>query len=155
MIYRSTSSRLTYLFTSSEREGGQSFYHAVLLNVCLKIYLCVRKTGLDLRLDILDTGGSYVFPAMRTLAIKSADGFILVCAVDDPASLEVFLFPFDQFYFHGFLYQPVRVFSFYYHGFFFSSFLYLFTIHVFKKHQVYYGLIWAFVMVRFPFQDID
>ena len=46
-------------------------------------------SGLDLRLDILDTGGSYVFPAMRTLAIKSADGFILVCAADDPPSLEV------------------------------------------------------------------
>ncbi|EFX73715.1 hypothetical protein DAPPUDRAFT_15263, partial [Daphnia pulex] len=44
--------------------------------------------GLDLRLDILDTGGSYVFPAMRTLAIKSADGFVLVCASDDPSSLE-------------------------------------------------------------------
>ncbi|XP_057370037.1 LOW QUALITY PROTEIN: GTP-binding protein Rhes-like [Daphnia carinata] len=44
--------------------------------------------GLDLRLDILDTGGSYVFPAMRSLAIKSADGFILVCASDDPSSLE-------------------------------------------------------------------
>ncbi len=40
-------------------------------------------------MDILDTGGSYVFPAMRSLAIKSADGFILVCASDDPASLEV------------------------------------------------------------------
>jgi GTPase SAR1 family protein len=48
-------------------------------------------TGLDLRLDILDTGGSYVFPAMRTLAIKSADGFVLVCASDDPSSLEVSL----------------------------------------------------------------
>ena len=47
------------------------------------------KIGLDLKLDILDTGGSYVFPAMRTLAIKSADGFVLVCAVDDPSSLEV------------------------------------------------------------------
>ena len=45
--------------------------------------------GLDLRLDILDTGGSYAFPAMRALAIKGADGFILVCAADDPSSLEV------------------------------------------------------------------
>lgn len=49
----------------------------------------LKNIGLDLKLDILDTGGSYVFPAMRTLAIKSADGFVLVCAVDDPASLEV------------------------------------------------------------------
>lgn len=53
---------------------------------------CLNKTGLDLRLDILDTGGSYVFPAMRSLAIKSADGFVLVCASDDPSSLEVSLF---------------------------------------------------------------
>ena len=45
--------------------------------------------GLNLRLDILDTGGSYAFPAMRDLAIKGADGFILVCALDDPASLQV------------------------------------------------------------------
>jgi GTPase SAR1 family protein len=51
----------------------------------------ICKIGLDLKLDILDTGGSYVFPAMRTLAIKSADGFVLVCAVDDPTSLEVSL----------------------------------------------------------------
>jgi GTPase SAR1 family protein len=54
-------------------------------------------TGLDLRLDILDTGGSYVFPAMRTLAIKSADGFVLVCASDDPSSLEVSLHSFPLF----------------------------------------------------------
>ena len=88
--------------------------------VCLLFYLrrprCSRQSvsirfhdfastasGLDLRLDILDTGGSYVFPAMRTLAIKSADGFILVCAADDPPSLEVHaisrvaLFPLDDF----------------------------------------------------------
>ena len=44
-----------------------------------------------------------MFPAMRTLAIKSADGFILVCAADDPPSLEVHaisrvaLFPLDDF----------------------------------------------------------
>lgn len=52
------------------------------------LYACCR-IGLDLRLDVLDTGGSYVFPAMRSLAIKSADGFVLVCAADDPSSLEV------------------------------------------------------------------
>lgn len=55
----------------------------------LHIHVNLVSIGLDLRLDILDTGGSYVFPAMRTLAIKSADGFLLVCAADDPASLEV------------------------------------------------------------------
>ena len=57
----------------------------------LKLILTSFCVGLDLRLDILDTGGSYVFPAMRSLAITSADGFVLVCAVNDPASLEVTL----------------------------------------------------------------
>ena len=47
--------------------------------------------GLDLRLDVLDTGGSYAFPAMRALAIRGSDGFILVCSADDLASLEVCL----------------------------------------------------------------
>ena len=65
-------------------------------------FLRSPPTGLDLRLDILDTGGSYVFPAMRTLAIKSADGFVLVCASDDPSSLEVSL----HFSFFFFVHLP-------------------------------------------------
>ncbi|XP_029293877.1 ras-related protein Rap-2a-like [Cottoperca gobio] len=44
--------------------------------------------GVKITINIMDTSGSYSFPAMRKLSIQSSDAFALVYAVDDPESLE-------------------------------------------------------------------
>ncbi|KAL4624472.1 ras-related protein Rap-1b-like [Arapaima gigas] len=41
-----------------------------------------------IRIEIMDTSGSYSFPAMRKLCIRNSDAFALVYSVDDPESFE-------------------------------------------------------------------
>ncbi|XP_078728872.1 GTP-binding protein Di-Ras1-like [Lampetra fluviatilis] len=47
-----------------------------------------RKGDGEFILELLDTAGSYSFPAMRRLAVRSGDAFVLAFSVDDPDSFE-------------------------------------------------------------------
>ncbi|KAK6479604.1 UNVERIFIED_CONTAM: hypothetical protein FKN15_067956 [Acipenser sinensis] len=46
-------------------------------------------SGVLVTIEIMDTSGSYSFPAMRKLCIQNSDAFALVYAIDDTQSLEV------------------------------------------------------------------
>ncbi|XP_036409475.1 ras-related protein Rap-1b-like [Megalops cyprinoides] len=44
--------------------------------------------GAKIRIEIMDTSGSYSFPAMRKLCIRNGDAFALVYSIDDPESFD-------------------------------------------------------------------
>ncbi|KAH3871419.1 ras-related protein Rap-2c-like [Dreissena polymorpha] len=48
----------------------------------------MRCDNVSVEIDILDTSGSYQFPAMRKLAIATGDAFVLVYSVDNMSSFE-------------------------------------------------------------------
>lgn len=45
--------------------------------------------GTQVTIEILDTTGSYEFPAMRKLSMRCGDAFALVYSVDNPESFEI------------------------------------------------------------------
>ena len=45
-------------------------------------------SGVEIKVDLLDTAGKLEFPAMERLYIATGDGFVLVFDITEPASLK-------------------------------------------------------------------
>ena len=65
-------------FTENHKETVEELHHHNLI-----------MDGSKLDIDILDTSGSFQFPAMRKLAIATGDAFVLVYSVDNLESFEI------------------------------------------------------------------
>lgn len=64
-------------FSESHKETVEELHHHTLM-----------IEGSQLDIDILDTSGSFQFPAMRKLAIATGDAFVLVYSVNSPETFE-------------------------------------------------------------------
>ncbi|XP_066911435.1 GTP-binding protein Di-Ras1-like isoform X2 [Clytia hemisphaerica] len=60
-------------------------YYETIEDIHKKVVFCNNQS---IELTVLDTAGNYQFPAMRELAIKQSNGFILVYAIDNVPSFE-------------------------------------------------------------------
>lgn len=93
----SASKRRRIVFLGSGKVGKTSLIRRFLDNTYNDKYrptvedLFTREyevNGRLLSIEIMDTSGSYNFPAMRRICIGKASAFVLTCAQDDPYSFE-------------------------------------------------------------------